>query len=198
MPTQYSTIDGAELPSDYGDIGFFDIDREVFASQYQKLSISELGARSLSTEWYARNPSIYTLLMSAGQVVGYCNTMPVTPECFDALMAGTIKDGEIPADAVCAFHESFALSVYICGFAIRPSHQVSAAAVIALLRGVRIKFQKLRNSGVRIREVGAVAWSEGGRRLADIFGLSPRLRVPELGVVYRGKPNRYFGYPERR
>jgi hypothetical protein len=198
MQNEYSTVDGADLPSDFADIGFFDIDREVFTSQYQNLSPSELGASSLSREWYARNPSIYTVLMNVGQVVGYCNAMPVTRDCFDALMAGTLGDGEIPVSAVCTFNESCDLSLYICGFAIRPSHQTSAVALLTLLKGIRVKFEKLRNSGVRIGEVGAVAWSDDGTRLANIFGLSPRSVVPELGVVYGGKPNRYFGYSGRQ
>lgn len=197
MPTKYLTIDGADLPANYADIGFFAIDREVFTSQYQSLSPSELGEHSLSKEWYARNPSIYTVLMNDGQVVGYCNAMPVTRECFDALMAGTLGDGEIPASAVCTFHKSSDLSIYVCGVAIQPSHQSSAAALLALLRGIRSKYDQLKNSGVRIHEVGTIAWSEGGKRLANIFGLSPAFVVSELGVIYRGKPNKYFGDSER-
>jgi hypothetical protein len=193
MRGEYSTIDGTDLPTDYPDIGFFDIDRLVFASQYQSLSACELGHRGLSSEWYARNPSIYTVLMHANQVVGYCNTLPLTTQCFDALMTGRFGDGQIPGTAVCTFHESYAIPVYICGLAIVPSHQTSPHALLALLRGIRVKFQKLRQMGTQVREVGAVAWSHDGQRLATIFGLSQASATCGLGTIYRGKPNKYFG-----
>lgn len=193
MKREYSAIDGAELPTDYSDIGFFEIDRQVFASQYQTLSLSELGHRELSQQWYAKNPSIYTLVMYAGQVVGYCNTMAVTKECFDALMSGSLGDGEITASSVYSFREPCELYLYICGFAIVPSHQNSPRALLALLRGLRRKFETLRQLGTRVCEVGAIAWSDDGKRLAKLLGLSPTSISSELGVVYRGKPSKYFG-----
>lgn len=189
----YFTIDGADLPRDYPDIGFFDIDREVFAAHYQNLSPSELGSGSLSRAWYAQNPSIYTLLMHAGNVVGYCNIMPVTQECFEALMAGVLNDGDIPASSVCSFSNRNGLFLYICGIAIMPSHQGSPAALLTLLRGVRKKFWDLQLAGVLIREVGAIAWNDIGGRVATLWGLSPTAAPCALGVVYRGQPNRWFG-----
>jgi|GEM_PF-6183949 len=194
MQGEYSTIDGSDLPSDYSDIGFFDIDRQVFPSQYQSLSAYKLGHRALSTEWYGRNPSIYTVLVRAGHAVGYCNAMPVATECFNALMTGELGDGEIPANSVCTFREPRAVPIYICGLAILPQHQRSPCALIALLRGIRGKFNKLRVNGTEVSEVGAVAWSNNGERLATIFGLSQVGVDPQLGTFYRGRPNKYFGY----
>jgi hypothetical protein len=193
MKRKYSTIDGAELPADYPDIGFFDIDRNVFASHYQTLSPSELGRRALSQQWHAKNPSIYTLLVNDEHVVGYCNSMPLNKECFDAVMSGNLRDGEIPVSSVCSFREPHDLYLYICGIAIMPSHQNSPSALLTLLRGIRRKFKYFKQLGTRICEVGAIAWSDDGTRLANIFGLAPTSTSSELGIVYRGKPNKYFG-----
>ena len=76
MQHNYRTIDGSELPAECADVGFFDIDRQVFAEQYVTLSQIELGTQFLSKKWYSRNPSIYTVLMSGEDIVGYHNTIP--------------------------------------------------------------------------------------------------------------------------
>ena len=60
-------IEGAELPADYPDIGFFEVDRRVFAHHYKTLTPNELGSSNLSIEWYRRNPLIYTVLLSEGR-----------------------------------------------------------------------------------------------------------------------------------
>ena len=140
MQHNYRTIDGSELPAECADVGFFDIDRQVFAEQYVTLSQIELGTQFLSKKWYSRNPSIYTVFMSGEQVVGYCNTMPVAEEYFESLMAGSLSDGEILPESVCAFLGSDELAIYLCGIAILPAHQNSPAAFLTLLRGVQQKF----------------------------------------------------------
>lgn len=165
-------VDGTELPLEYPDIGFFDIDRRVFADQYAVLSPSELGSETLSRQWFERNPSIYTVLMSGDNVVGYCNTMPLRESGFDALMAGTLADGEITVEMIERFDHPGSYRLFCCGVAILEEYRFGGVALRLLLSALYAKFQRLAEQGCCISDIAAVAWTEQGSSLCQGLGLT--------------------------
>ena len=170
---------------DYHDIGFFEIDRVVFANEYLDLSPKELGSNHLSKRWFLVNPSIYTVLWSGSKAVGYCNIMPVRDACFNNLMSGRMSEGEISEEDILRFNPGIACSLYICGIAILPEYRKDARGLISLLAGVRRKFLALQQIRCTVTSVGAVAWSDEGKRIAKLFGLHPVGVACPSGTVYR-------------
>jgi hypothetical protein len=178
-------IDGAELPPDYADIGFFSVDRRVFPAEYRDLTENELGSSSLSREWYARNPSIYTVLLCGNEVVGYCNLMPLEEAAYQQILDGTLADGQISPDMVRAFDRPGQYKVFCCGVGIVEEYRRKGAGLRALLRGVWDRWSALAERGCYLSELAAVAWTESGRELCEGLRLHHICKHALYGDVYR-------------
>jgi len=179
-------IDGAELPSGYPDIGFFEVDRKVFQKQYETLSADELGSSVLSAEWYRRNPHIYTVLLSGDTVVGYCNAMPLREDAFRAILVGKLADGEIMPDMIETLDRPGSYRLFCCGVAILKECRHRGMALRTLLSALYRKWEALADRGCVITELAGVAWSEDGRSMCEGFGLRPLRRHEAFGDVYHG------------
>lgn len=180
-------IDGAELPADYGDIGFFDVDRAVFPEQYETLSEEELGSSILSSEWYRRNPHIYTVLMAGDRVVGYCNAMPLRKEAFDSMMEGRIADGEISPEMIEPLDRPGEYYVFCCGVAILPEYRRQGMALRLLLSALSAKWSSFAERGCLIAEIAGVAWTDDGRAMCEGFGMRLLRRHEAFGDVYHAR-----------
>jgi hypothetical protein len=178
-------IDGAELPTDFADIGFFEVDRRVFPGEYEELTENELGSSSLSRAWYARNPSIYTVLLCGSEVVGYCNLMPLEDAAYEQILAGALADGAIAPDMVRPFDKPGPYKVFCCGVGIVEEYRRKGSGLRALLRGVWRRWAALAERGCYISELAGVAWSEEGRALCEGLRLHHIRKHALYGDVYR-------------
>lgn len=181
----HSVLDGDELPDNYPDIGFFEIDRIIFKEEYQYLGDRELGSLSLSRSWYQRNRAIYTVLMQEDRAVGYINILPVTVQCFEDLRDGTRTEGEIEPQEVLPFFDACTVHLYIAGLAILPDCRKNGTALRALLRKAVAKYSSLHQRGIVIGDLGAVAWSSEGERFCEKLGLTRVQRDSRLGPAFR-------------
>lgn len=190
-------LDGLELSPDYPDIGFFEIDRRVFAEQYDSLSESELGSSRLSVQWFHRNPSIYTVLLSGDKAVGYCNTMPLREDVFESLMNGTLADGEISAQMIERFDRAGPYRVFCCGVAILEDYRLGGLALRMMLAAIVSKYRTLAERGCWISDLAAVAWTEEGRALCEGLGLQLVRAHQAHGDVYHARVVNVIGSPRR-
>jgi hypothetical protein len=177
-------IDGAELSPDYPDIGFFRVDRRVFPDEYKELTENELGSSSLSREWYARNPSIYTVLLSGSEVVGYCNLMPLEDAVYQQILDGSLTDGQISPRMVRSFDRPGAYKVFCCGVGIVEEYRRGGSGLRDLLRGVWRRWAELADRGCYVSELAGVAWSEDGRALCEGLRLHHLRKHSRYGDVY--------------
>ena len=160
-------IDGSELPSNFPDIGFFDVDRRVFRAEYETLTASELGSTILSRAWYVRNPSIYSILLCGDEVVGYCNFMPLEEVAYQQILAGELADGEISPDMVRSFDSPGPYKVFCCGIAVVEEYRRGGIGLRVLLREVWKKWVSLADCGCYLSDLAGVAWSNDGRALCE-------------------------------
>jgi hypothetical protein len=177
-------IDGADLPADYPDIGFFEVDRKVFPDQYETLSAQELGSSRLSLEWYRRNPHIYTVLLSGDTVVGYCNAMPLREDAFHAMLEGKLADGKIEAEMIETLERPGRYRLFCCGVAILEQYRHRGVALRTLLSALYRTWSASADRGCVISEIAGVAWSEDGRAMCEGFGLQLLRRHEAFGDVY--------------
>ncbi len=181
------TIDGAELPPGYPDIGFFEVDRRVFPREYEALTENELGSSALSREWYARNPSMYTVLLAGDEVVGYCNLMPLEDAAYQQILAGTLADGEILPDMVRPFDRPGPYKAFCCGVGIVEGYRRNGTGLRALLRGVWRRWVARAECGCYLSELAGVAWSDDGRQLCERLWLHRVGKHGSYGDVYCAK-----------
>jgi hypothetical protein len=190
-------LDGSELSPGYKDIGFFEVDRRVFAKQYDTLSEYELGSSRLSMQWFQRNPSIYTVLMSGDKVVGYCNIMPLCEGAFESLMNGALADGEISAQMIERFDFAGPYRVYCCGVAILGEYRLGGLALRMMLTAIVSKYRALAARGCWISDLSAVAWNEQGRALCEGLGLQLVRAHEAHGDVYHARVASEASSPRR-
>jgi hypothetical protein len=177
-------IDGADLPADYPDIGFFEVDRKVFPEQYKTLSADELGSSRVSVEWYRRNPHIYTVLLLDDTVVGYCNVMPLREDAFRAIIDGKLPDGKIVAEMIETLDRPGRYRLFCCGVAILERCRFRGLGLRTLVAALYRKWDALADRGCFISEIAGVAWSDDGRAMCEGFGLHLLRRHEAFGDVY--------------
>ena len=148
-----------------------DIDTEVFKELPHYLE--QEVPRGLSLGWSNFNDDIYTFLVdrSLDRTVGYINAMPVSEECFDAILAGSKADNEITQDDVVSYEPNSTMSLYLMSIAVAPSLQKRTTGLHSeelerLRNGLIGKLMHYAlNQSVRIRRMSAVGWTPQGRRL---------------------------------
>lgn len=141
------------------------------------------GDQRLYQRWFERNPSIYSFLLADEQAVGYVNAMPLVDEAFEELLAGRLDDGQITPAMIRTYHEPGAYRVYFCSLAIMPAYRTTAAPWW-LYSAMQHKLDRLRQRGVHVSEVAAVAWTKPGRLICHALGMKMRRSCNHHGVVF--------------
>lgn len=131
------------------------------------------------TGWTDVNPDIYTFIVVRKTLrpVGYVGAIPVTEECYEAIIGGRKPDNELKPDDVRPFTRDTTVSLYLMSIAIDPdyhktSHGLDSEAVERLTNGVigkLVHYAVQRN--LRVSRIAAVGWTPIGRKLCERFGM---------------------------
>jgi hypothetical protein len=154
-----------------------EIDKRVFKScdHYDEQALPDGGW----TGWTDVNNDIYTFIVvrKTRRPIGYINAMPVTSDCFDAIVAGTKPDNELKPDDVLPYTPDSTLDLYLMSIAVDPAYQktghgLDSEALERLMNGAigkLVHYAVHRN--VRVGRIAAVGWTPIGRKLCQQFGM---------------------------
>lgn len=160
---------------------------ELFAIDevaYGPLDADAQSTAERSRAWFARNPGIYTLLLSGSRAVGYCNVMPLEDEAMDAVLAGRLNDGEITPDMIRTYEVPGPYRLYVCSLAILPAHRRGPGAFRSLYDGFFEKLLSLARDGLYVTDLACNAWTADGRSLARSFGMRYRGAHARQGEIH--------------
>jgi hypothetical protein len=151
------------------------IDRTCFGEQPHYVDVDP--SNSLALTWVQVEPDIYTLLVDrAGRTRGYLNALPVDHSFFQAVLAGRVQDNRVPARSIVPFAGAGRGYLYIMGIAVLPELRGSvglfAESLRALLDGLLAKLQYHAEAhSFRPVRCAAIAWTDAGIRLCELFGM---------------------------
>ncbi len=132
----------------------------------------------LSGRWLGINPDIYTLLMDqTHRVHGYLNAMPLKAEVFDEVLSGLRTDDNIKPTDIVTYTDGTEIDLYLMSIAIHPESRhlcegVDQSGLHRLMYGLIHRLEVLaREHRVFVKRLGAVGWTDEGRRLCEILGM---------------------------
>jgi hypothetical protein len=133
-----------------------------------------------STKWLAANPDIYTVLVDKhDRVHGYLNAMPVSPETFEALLRGDRDDNSVSASDIITYQNDGIVDLYLMSINVHPDSRrledgANQSAFHHLLSGLIRQLESLaKERNIFVRRLGAVAWTDEGKRLCELLGMRP-------------------------
>lgn len=150
----------------------------------------------LAQEWVTVEPDIYTFLIdgASGRYIGYINAVFVTRATFERLMAEGVPDNQLLPASLASTKEAGSLCVCVLSIAVDPGARklgdgIAASPVRRLLLGFCAKLEFLaRHYRLRIEEIGAVGWTDEGRRICESIIRMPKIAEDPLGhAVFRLK-----------
>jgi len=136
--------------------------------------------RGLSLKWIKINPDIYTFLFDqrTNEVKGYINAMPIEDNIFESIKEGKLPDDEITDEHIIPFLKNQKLKMYLMSIAIDPqARNVNEGLLnMAFERLMNGFINKLiyyyTNSNIKVSQFLAVGWTNEGRRLCKILGMT--------------------------
>lgn len=174
-PNTLTTMHGSDIPSSAEFDRFIAqvraIDRVRFGSLpgHETVAIPE----GYSRQWRDVNPDIYTFLVdrSTNTACGYINAMPLEKQAYEDVLAGRVKDNEIPGQSVVPYLADQNLNLYLMSIAVAPSlgraEGLYSEPIETLLDGLIGLLRRYARRNVRIDEVAAIGWSAEGMRLCE-------------------------------
>ena len=153
------------------------IDRIVYGplAHYDDVALPE----GLSAKWLGINPDIYTILVDqADKVHGYLNAMPLRTDIFDDIMKGTRTDDKIAPTDIITYTDGSDVDLYLMSIAIHPDSRrlaegVDQSALHRLIFGLTHRMEILaREHHILVKRIGAVGWTDEGKRLCELLGMS--------------------------
>jgi hypothetical protein len=178
---EFRTIRSSSLPIDknWKDIRPYthEIDEIVYKGLkgYEESRIPE----GMSEQWLTSNPDIYTILVDqADRVHGYLNAMPLISCTFDAMISGTRKDNSVTPSEILTYEDRMEVDIYLMSIAIHPDSRRLAqgpnqSAFHRLLFGLTHRLECLaRENQIFVNRLGAVGWTDEGKRLCEIIGMN--------------------------
>lgn len=163
------------------------LDRQLYVEAAEE----DLGSRGYCRELLARCPEALSLARSAdGALAGYYQFLPITAAYRDEVLAGRVRDGEIPLAAIVPYRDRGGpYHLYLCSMAVRPEWR--GRGVASRLYREEAAFQRrLALTGHRLESLVSVVWSPCGGRFFERIGL------PRTGFDFGGRPVHYAELPD--
>lgn len=163
------------------------LDRQL----YVEATDADIGSPGYWKQRFARCPeSLSIARMPGGGLAGYYQFLPVTAAFRDEVLAGRVRDGEIPLEAIVPYRErSESYHLYLCSMAVRPEWRRRGVAS-RLYREEAAFQQRLALSRQRLESLVSVVWSPCGGRFFERIGL------PQVGFDFGGRPVHYCELPD--
>ena len=133
---------------------------------------------------FAALPDGWRLLTHRGRIVGDWQFVPLAPVVHDALRDGRLRDAEIRLDHLVTADLPGEFDIYGSALVLGPGYR-QGKGMVMLLRSLCDRFCQLASRGVRIRRIGATAWTPQSVLLCQRLGMTP------AGPAYNG-PRVFF------
>jgi ferredoxin len=156
----------------------FEIDARIYGQipEYKEVAPDS----KLARQWLGIDPDVFTFLIDQHQqrCIGYITCLFVKPDRFDRLMDEGLVDKAMTPELLASSEDGKPVCMCALSIAIDPGHRDIGEGVLCseayrLLAGLCAKIEYLAvHRGVRVRQVGAVGWTEEGRRICEnIIGM---------------------------
>jgi hypothetical protein len=131
---------------------------------------------------FEKSPDTWALLVNGRrEIVGYFAFVALREEYFTKAKAGVLFDSEITADRIEVLDAPGLYNLYFVLLGVLPAF---GAGSLALMNEFFAKLHRFAQNGIYFREVCAVAFTPGGQRLCNKFGMVPATEHSDEGTVY--------------
>ena len=177
MTASYRIIDGAEIPLEYLKNAYV-LDEASFTGE-DCVPVEQCLA------WHSVNNEIYTVAVDneTDEILSCMNMMPVTPEYYEKIKNGELKDCELPVEAVVKFDKMGSFDLYFSAIAIKPGVK-NRAVLRSMIDAMGKKLLKLASKGILCRRMVADAVSGKGQGMCEMFGMKRIGESPDGSAIF--------------
>lgn len=175
-PHQLSVVNGSET-TETEILRIFKQSNEIDKSAYPELYNNSPITIEKALDWYRIEKNIWSFVKNiyTQEILAYINTVPVDDETFEKFMTGEISETNLPTNKIQELDISKSYSLIVLSIAIKKGliyeeNTLHKGRITEFLIMAAItKISAYNNKRIKIKKIGAAAWSAQGEKLCEGF-----------------------------
>jgi len=149
-------------------------------------SILSLDYRVYSDDWHVsndyvqhvmqKNPEVYNILRTKDGIKGIFSLFPLDQSAYERVLHGALEETEL-ADRILPYNGPQHVYIYLISLLVDIDDEQRKLYAKCIIEAIPRELRRLKNQGIIINEIGAIAITDDGNRILKRIGFSTTEQV---------------------
>lgn len=181
VPHQLSVLNGADT-AEKEIRNIFKQSNDIDKSTYSELYTESPINFETALEWYRIEKNIWSFIRNiyTGEILAYINSIPVDDQTYERFMKGELDETDLTAHQIQELDVSKSYNLIVLSIAIKKNLQYEETTlhrgriVEILIMAAVTKISSYNKKKVKLKKIGAVAWTAEGEKLCKGFCMTKK------------------------